>query len=112
NGDRILAVIRGSSINQDGKTSGLTVPSGPSQEAVIRDALNRAGVQPREVSYVEAHGSGTSLGDPIEAHALREVYGTGRSPDNPLYVGSVKGNIGHAEASCGVAGLIKTVLAL
>jgi acyl transferase domain-containing protein/SAM-dependent methyltransferase/acyl carrier protein len=111
-GDRILAVIRGSAVNQDGRSAGLTAPNGPSQEALIRTALSNAKVAPDQVSYVEAHGTGTALGDPIEAAALFETLCTGRAADNPLYVGSVKTNIGHAEAAAGIAGFIKTVLAL
>ena len=109
-GDRILAVVRGSALNQDGRSSGLTVPSGPAQEAVIREALTRASVEPSDVSYVETHGTGTSLGDPIEIRALGSVFGGGR--DDRLVVGSVKTNIGHLESAAGVAGLIKVVLAL
>ena len=111
-GDRIHAVIRGSAINQDGKSSGVTAPNGKAQEAVIREALADAGVRPEEVSYVEAHGTGTPLGDPIELEALDAVLCQGRSRENALLVGSVKTNFGHLEAAAGIAGLIKTVLAL
>jgi acyl transferase domain-containing protein/acyl carrier protein len=111
-GDRILAIVRGSATNQDGRTSGLTVPSGPAQEAVIRQALADAGVRPDEVDFVEAHGTGTSLGDPIEAHALVAALGRQRPADKPLYVGSVKANLGHLEAAAGATGLLKAALAL
>lgn len=111
-GDRILALLRGSAMNQDGHTSGPTVPNGPAQQAVIRRALKNAGVQSQEISYVEAHGTGTSLGDPIEATALDAVFAEGRSVANPLIAGSVKTNIGHLEGAAGIAGLIKLVLSL
>jgi acyl transferase domain-containing protein/acyl carrier protein len=111
-GNSILAVIRGSAINQDGRTSGLTVPNGPSQQALVRQALFNAGVKPSQVSYIEAHGTGTALGDPIEVGALGAVFGKGHSKDNPLMIGSVKTNIGHAEGAAGIAGLIKVVLGL
>jgi acyl transferase domain-containing protein len=111
-GDRILAVIRGTALNQDGRSSGLTAPNGPSQEEVIRAALADAGIAPEAVSYVEAHGTGTSLGDTIEMQALGETVGKGRAEEERLPVGSVKSNFGHAESAAGVAGLIKLVLSL
>ena len=111
-GDDVCAVIRGSALNQDGRTSGLTVPSGPSQAAVIRRALEDASVAPVQVGYIEAHGTGTALGDPIEVRALGTVFEEGRDPERPLVIGSVKTNLGHLDAAAGVAGLIKTVLAL
>jgi acyl transferase domain-containing protein len=110
NRDNILALIRGSAVNHDGPSSGLTVPNGSAQQAVIRQALENAKVTPTSVSYVEAHGTGTSLGDPIEVRALAAVLGEGRASDNPLVIGSVKTNIGHLEAASGVAGIIKIVL--
>jgi malonyl CoA-acyl carrier protein transacylase len=110
--DNILAVIKGSAVNQDGRTSGLTVPHGPSQQAVIRKALETANVAPAQVSYIEAHGTGTSLGDPIEIGALGAVFSKSHSQQNPLIIGSVKTNIGHLEGAAGIAGLIKVVLQL
>lgn len=111
-GDAIYAVIAGSATNHDGASSGFTVPSGAAQEAVIRDALRRAGIRPSDVDYVEAHGTGTVLGDPIEVSALARVLGEGRRPDEPLLLGSVKTNIGHLEAGAGIAGLIKAALSV
>jgi acyl transferase domain-containing protein/acyl carrier protein len=108
----ILALIRGSAINHDGRTSGLTVPNGPSQQDVIRKALENAGVRPEDVGYVEAHGTGTALGDPIEIGALNAVYCRNRDQHTPLMVGSVKTNIGHLEGAAGIAGLLKAILAL
>jgi malonyl CoA-acyl carrier protein transacylase len=111
-GDEIKGLILGSAVNQDGSSGGLTVPNGPSQEALFRQALTRSGVDPQEVSYIEAHGTGTALGDPIEVAALHGVYGAGRNQTTPLLIGSVKTNLGHAEPAAGIAGLIKVVLAL
>jgi acyl transferase domain-containing protein len=110
--DHILAVIRGTAINQDGRSGGLTAPSGPAQEAVIRKALANGVVDPGQVGYVEAHGTGTPLGDPVEVRALASVLAQGRPAERPFFIGSVKGNIGHLEAAAGVAGLIKAVLTL
>ena len=111
-GDRVIAILRGAAVNQDGRSSGLTAPNGAAQEALIRAALKDAGVSPRAVSYLEAHGTGTRLGDPIEVRAMQAVFGPDRPPDSPLMIGSVKTNIGHLEAAAGVAGLLKVVTAL
>ncbi len=111
-GDAILAVIRGSALNQDGASSSLTAPHGPSQEELMRRALQDAGFHPSDVSYVETHGTGTTLGDPIELQALGAVYGSVRAGDRPLAIGSLKTNFGHMEAAAGVGGLIKLVLSL
>lgn len=110
-GDNVLAVIRGSAINQDGHSNGLTAPNGPAQEQVIRQALKSAGVEPHQISYVEAHGTGTSLGDPIEVQALVRVLG-GKDGSRPCLIGSCKTNFGHLEAAAGVASLIKVILSL
>ncbi|MFI4954698.1 MAG: SDR family NAD(P)-dependent oxidoreductase, partial [Gammaproteobacteria bacterium] len=107
--DRIMAVIKGSAVNQDGASSGLTVPNGPSQEAVIQRALEQAKLSPQEIDYIEAHGTGTSLGDPIEVNALSHVF---KDREESLIIGTVKTNIGHLEAAAGIAGIIKTILAL
>ena len=111
-GDNILGIIKGSAINQDGPSSGLTVPNGNAQQRLLQDALKDAKLSANDISYLEAHGTGTSLGDPIEMHSVAEVLGHERQQDNPLYLGAVKRNIGHTEAAAGVASIIKTVLCL
>ncbi|MEV6444860.1 SDR family NAD(P)-dependent oxidoreductase, partial [Amycolatopsis sp. NPDC051716] len=111
-GDRVLALIRGSAVNSDGRSNGLTAPNPDAQAALLRDAYAAAGVDPSSVDYVEAHGTGTPLGDPLEAGALAAVLGAGRSPGRPLLLGSVKSNLGHLEGAAGITGLVKVVLAM
>ena len=110
-GDSVLAVVRGSAVNQDGPSSGQTVPSGPAQQAVLRQALAASRLAPGDIDYIEAHGTGTELGDPIELDALSQVFGE-RDGAAPLVLGSVKTNLGHLESAAGIAGFIKTVLSV
>lgn len=112
NNDDIVGIIRGTAANHDGRSNGLTAPSARSQERVIKRAIENAGLSAPQIGYIEAHGTATNLGDPIEIQALGEVFGTSHSPSRPLLVGSVKTNIGHLEAAAGVTGLIKVALAL
>ncbi|MFF2009833.1 SDR family NAD(P)-dependent oxidoreductase [Streptomyces sp. NPDC058195] len=111
-GDRVLALVRGTAIGQDGDSAGLTVPHGPAQELVIRRALEAARLEPHDIQYVEAHGTGTPIGDPIELGAINDVFSRSHTPEQPLLVGSAKTNLGHMEPASGIVGVIKTVLQL
>ncbi|MCX2954716.1 type I polyketide synthase [Lentzea sp. NEAU-D7] len=111
-GDNVLAVVRASTVRQDGRTNGIMAPNGIAQQEMLRSVYAQAGIDPSSVDYLEAHGTGTPLGDPVEAAAAAAVLGEGRTPDSPLLIGSVKGNVGHLEAGAGVVGIIKTVLAM
>ncbi|MEV6319174.1 SDR family NAD(P)-dependent oxidoreductase [Streptomyces sp. NPDC051776] len=111
-GDRVLALVRGSAVNSDGRSAGMVAPNPEAQQALLRTATKDAGVDPADIDYVEAHGTGTLLGDPIEASALSAVMGTERPAGRPLLIGSVKSNIGHLEGAAGITGVIKTVLSL
>lgn len=111
-GDSVRAVIAGSGINQDGRTRGITLPNSAAQESLIRSVYKNAHIDPSDTGYVEAHGTGTRAGDPLEASALHAVFGKGRTPKEPLFVGSVKTNVGHTEGASGVISVIKTAMML
>jgi len=111
-GDAVRAVIAGSGVNQDGRTRGITLPNSAAQESLIRSVYKTAHIDPSETGYVEAHGTGTRAGDPLEAAALHAVFGKGRTPKEPLFVGSVKTNVGHTEGASGVISVIKTAMML
>ncbi len=111
-GDPIRAVIRNTAVNQDGKTPGITMPSSAAQESMMRSAYADAGLDPTQTTYVEAHGTGTRVGDPMEINAIAAVLSSRRTHSNPLFLGSVKANIGHLESASGLAGLLKAVLCL
>jgi acyl transferase domain-containing protein len=110
--DAIRAVIVGSGMNQDGRTKGITMPNGDSQVSLMKSIYDRFGMDAKDTGYIEAHGTGTKVGDPIEATALHKVFSEGRTARQPLYIGSVKSNIGHLEGASGVASVIKTALIL
>lgn len=110
-GDRILALVRGVAVRQDGESGGLTVPNGSAQEAVMRAAIASAMLEPRDIQYVEAHGTGTSLGDPIEMGAISAVFASSHSKTEPMVVGSLKTNVGHMEAAAGIGGVVKAAAA-
>ena len=111
-GDNIRALIRNTGANQDGKTNGITFPSTEAQANLIRSVYHSAGLDPIETDYVEAHGTGTAAGDPVEAEALSRVFTVKRATENPILVGSVKGNIGHLEAASGLAAMVKSIFAI
>lgn len=110
--DAVRAVIVGTGVNQDGRTTGITQPNSGAQEELIRAVYESAGIDPSETGYVEAHGTGTKIGDPIEASALHAVFGGGRTSRRPLYIGSVKSNVGHTESVSGIISVIKTAMML
>lgn len=111
-GDNVQAVIRGTGVNSDGRTAGITLPSGDAQEALIREVYKNAGLDPINTGYFEAHGTGTQAGDPMEAGAIHRVFTADCERSHPLYVGSVKTNIGHLEGASGLAGVVKAILCL